>query len=509
MTSVGVLIYLWLVIQYRRKSESEMKTAKRRLVTRVCKFLSVTVLQRVLSILTLGMLAGISSPAQSLQYPPDFRFVEVPNPLSGANPTYPLVAASTPTIGVPFFDSRFATIQTRVTQTRGITGRHEYSRHDPFNVDQTMIVLPSSDGGWNIYRTQTMPFNTTASLVMTFGEMEPRWDPTNPRWLWVLDAFTIVRIDVTSGTRTILKDFATDTSMSAIIAANPVYRITTQDEGEPSQDKRYWAFMLQGNDQAEYHPLYIFTWDRTLNRILGIHHLADNDHAIDWVGMSVLGNYVLIGGDPEMDTGTMTGLMMANRQLTQFHKIAHVTAHSDVGLDSNGTEVIVMQNSQTDHIDLIPIDWATSPVVTFSGYPGSNCVPVVRLFYDNTSPYNFNGGVHISCNYPGYAVVSTTMPPGVAEQNWLDRTIVLVRLDRLHPHVYYLAKLHNTTNLYWEETHGAITNDGRKVVWADNWGQWGQTDGEEKMFLMQLDMPPPSNWTGYFPTAAAHWQAYP
>jgi hypothetical protein len=295
--------------------------------------------------------------------------------------------------------------------------------------------------------------------------------------------------------------------MSAIIAANPVYRITTQDEGEPSQDKRYWAFMLQGNDQAAYHPLYIFTWDRIQNKVVGIYRLADNDHAIDWVGMSVLGNYVLIGGDPEMDTGTMTGLMMANRQLTQFHKIAYVTAHSDVGLDQSGKEVIVMQNSQTDHIDLIPIDWTTSPVLRPGGYPGSNCVPIVRLFYDNTSPYNFNGGVHISCNYPGYALVSTTMPPGVAEQNWLDRAIVLVRLDRFRPHVYYLAKIHNTTNLYWEETHGSITNDGRKVVWADNWGQWGKTDGDEKMFLMQLDMPP--QWPSFFRTAVGHWAFYP
>lgn len=40
---------------------------------------------------------------------------------------------------------------------------------------------------------------------------------------------------------------------------------------------------------------------------------------------------------------------------------------------------------------------------------------------------------------------------------------------------------------YWEETHATISNDGARVVWADN---WGQSVGQAKCFLMQLDRPP-------------------
>ena len=47
----------------------------------------------------------------------------------------------------------------------------------------------------------------------------------------------------------------------------------------------------------------------------------------------------------------------------------------------------------------------------------------------------------------------------------------------------------NTTESYWEETQAAMTNDGSKVAWASN---WGQNVGQDKVFLMRLDMPP--NW---------------
>ena len=86
---------------------------------------------------------------------------------------------------------------------------------------------------------------------------------------------------------------------------------------------------------------------------------------------------------------------------------------------------------------------------------------------------------------PGYCVVSTYIGPSINEQNWLDRTISLIRLNRNKPGVYYLAKVTNTTKAYWEGTQATITRDGAKVVWASN---WNQNVGQEKIFLMQLDM---------------------
>ena len=144
----------------------------------------------------------------------------------------------------------------------------------------------------------------------------------------------------------------------------------------------------------------------------------------------------------------------------------------------------------TDYIDLIPIDLQTQPILEAVGsYDNTNRTPLVRLFYSDESPYGLRSGVHISCNVPGYCVVSTYIEPGQPEQNWLDRTMVIVKLDGQNPQAYYLAKLLNTTGSYWEETHATITNDGSKIVWASN---WGKNVGHEHVFLMQLDMP--SDW---------------
>lgn len=437
---------------------------------------------------TLMML--LYSVAFGLEYPSGFTFMEVPDPLSGDNPTYPLISRSVPAIGELFFDSRFGTILTRATQIDELMARNEYSRFDPFNKDQSMVILlPEYD--WRVYRTQTFPYNQEANLVTVLHDIaEPRWDPNDPQLIWGLQGFQLLTVNVL-GETTMIKDFANDPTIKPILQSEPdLYRITMMDEGESSQDKRYWAFFLQGSGQ-DYRVRYIFTWDRLQDKIQGLYKIPLNESVIDWVGMSALGNWVLIGGQPD-NSGNLIGLTMANKELTQFHPLDYATAHSDVGLDIQGNEIIVMQNVQTDFIDLIPIDLNTKVVTNANDYPGSNRAPLIRLYYNDRSPIGLNSGVHISCNVPGYCVVSTTTRPNVPGQNWLDRTITLVKLDRSNPRVFYLAKVYNTTGTYWEETHAAITNDGKKVVWAENWGQSVREGETPKNFLMQLDMP--SDW---------------
>lgn len=412
-------------------------------------------------------------------------FIEVPNPLSGENPTYKLVSQNTPSPGQSIPDPQFRTTQTRVIKTESL--RHEYSRHDPFNKDQTMILLTFfPKGEWRVYRTQSIPYDQSGNLVRTLEMEEPRWDPVDRDLIWGFQEFRIVTLNVKTGQSSLIKDFSKDSVIGPIITSNrDLYRITTKDEGESSTDKRFWIFMLQGS-KDDYRARYLFTWDRQANKVLGVYPLPIEKSRIDWVGMSPKGTWALIGGDFD-NGGNLAGLTMANKELTQFHRLDYATAHSDVGLDQDGNEVIVMQNNQTDHIDLIPIDLKTKPILqSGGGYGNTNRVPLIRLFYDSQSPRGLNSGVHISCNVPGYCIISTNTEPKLPEQNWLDRTITLVKLDRRRPRVYYLAKVHGTRGEYWEETQATITNDGAKIVWATN---WNKDVGKEKVWLMQLDMP--------------------
>ena len=421
------------------------------------------------------------------EYPPGFTFVAVPDPLSGDNPAYPELEMPIPDIGVPFEDGCFSTRLTVVTEADGINGRHEYSRFDPFNADGSMILLVRDDGDYAVYRTDSYPYNNEENLVtITSGIAEPRWDREDPELLWGLSDFQIVRDNVVAGESEVVKDFSDDPAVAPILADEPdLYRVTMKDEGEASYDMRYWALVLQG-EEDDYRPRYIFCWDRMDDEVLGLYQVQPGESDIDWVGMSPLGSWVLIGG-MDGNSGNLVGLTMADRQLREFHRIDYTTSHADVGLDSSGGEVVVMQNSRTDYIDMLPLSPDTEPILEAGGsYGGTGRVPLLRLFYDSESPVGFSSGVHISCNADGYCLVSTHIEPGAPERNWLDRSNVLVKLDPEEPQVFHLSKTYNTTEAYWEETHGAMSNDGLRIVWACN---WNRDPGSEEVFLLQLDMP--------------------
>lgn len=432
-----------------------------------------------------------TKPSGARPAPAAVPLVAVPNPLSGENPTHPLVVLPLPQVGRAVTDGRFKTKLTRLTQRPKI--RHEYSRYDPYNRDGSRIVLHDTDSGdLHVYRTGRLPLDRKDNLLKTVDMEQPRWDPRDPNVLWGLRDFKIITVTFPAGKTTVVKDFTKDPTIAPVLKAEPdLYRITTRDEGEASRDMRTWALILQGS-KDDYRHRYILTWDRQADRVLGVYKLAANEE-IDWVGMSWSGRHVLIGGDS--GAGRASGLCMADLALKKIHRLDHTTSHSDVGVDVKGNDVIVMQNSRTDHVDLIPLSDKTRPCREEGDqYAGTNRTKLLRLFYNSESSHGLNSGLHVSCNAPGYAVISTFMDQGVKEQNWLDRCIVLVRLDPAKPKVWYLAKLHTTHKAYWEEPHAVITNDGSKVLWATN---WNRNVGQDKVFVMRLSLPPA--WTGRRP----------
>jgi hypothetical protein len=441
-------------------------------------------------------------PGFSQVYPPNFKFIEVPNPLSGDNPTYPLISRTEPTPGQSWTDSRFGTAQTRVTQTSTLL--QEYSRFDPFNCHQSMILLYDTSGNGLVYPTTSTPYDQPANLVRTIDDLdERRWDPSDPNIIWGFQNLSIVKLDVTTGAETVVKDFSKDDSIAYIFQTYPnIYRITCMDEGESSRDKRYWALALQNfgdlvNPDLDYAFLYLITWDRLQDKVLGVRPLSvDQRQNLDWVGMSTQGGWVVVGGGSDGGVPENWGLMMASKDFSVWHLLHQNTGHADVGLDAQDREVIVMQNAQTDYVDLIPLDLQAKPVNVVEDYTNNLIRPIVRLYYDDTSSIGLKSGVHVSCNYPGYCLISTTIPPDTPEQNWLDRCNILVRLDPNHARAVYLAKIYNTTQQYWEETHGTITNDGSKVVWADDWGKSVPDGTTPQMTVTQLNMPP--HWQNQF-----------
>lgn len=436
------------------------------------------------ALVALGVLLPAVAGPPAMKYPADFRFVPVPDALAEVNPRLAHAELAVPKPGVTFRDPVFGTLLTRVTTASIRNGRHEYSRFDPFNADGSLVILgPESRG---IFSTRHVPYNGRPPVMLLGDFDEPRWDPNDPNRLWFTRGKALYTLDVRSRKETHVRDFGREPALRAAMADRRVWRITMKDEGEASRDLRYWAFAIQGGESAGYKMLHLFTWDRTSGRILGQCALKPEEREIDWVGVSPLGTWVLIGG-LDNNRGRMRGLTMANLELTRFHPLDHTTAHADVALDLAGREVLVMQNTRTDTIDLIPLSWETRATPEGGGHEGTGRIPLVRLFYSGDSPHRLVSGIHISGNHAGYVVISTVLELEPRGRSWLDNCIILVRLDALHPRAVYLAQVVSERKDYWEETQASITRDGRAVVWATN---FGRHPGKQEVSLMRLDMPP-------------------
>jgi len=133
-------------------------------------------------------------------------------------------------------------------------------------------------------------------------------------------------VNVQTGDTTLVKDFTQDATINALLAANPdVYRITMKDEGEASADQRYWAFILQGTEE-DYRARFLFCWDRQEDAVLGTYTLRTNESRIDWVGMSPLGTWVVIGGDFDNGGDLGPGLVIATGHSRSSTKLFPSTA---------------------------------------------------------------------------------------------------------------------------------------------------------------------------------------
>ncbi len=425
---------------------------------------------------------GISFNAQA-------KIFGIPDPLSGVNTLYKQQNLTFPQAGTRLKEPTFGLGLTKLTNAGSDGSRHEYSRFDPYNKGQSMIILNGGGGRSSVYSTTKYPYNGIGNKLTRLPVVEARWDRKDPNKIWGLTRFGIKTVNPTTGQSTLIKDFSKDPVLKSYLGSG-ISRITMKDEGEASYDKRYWAFVVQGDKSKNYQAQQIFTWDKQTDKVLGVYTLKGKEKNIDWVGMSPKGNYVLIGGlnyKGDENSENITGLTMASKDFSRFNRLDYTTAHADVGLDSKGNEVVVMQNTRTDYVDMIPIDWNTKAIKSASqGYEGTNRTKLVRLNYSN-SPDGFQGGVHISANFDGHVLISTTLKSGKSEQNWLDKSLVLVKLDPDNPEASILSKTYNTTDEYWQETHGTITNDGKKVIWAANGDQPGP-GGDNNNFLLELDL---------------------
>lgn len=362
--------------------------------------------------------------------------------------------------------------------------RNLYSRLQPFNADESRILVIAEDGYWHLYDAET--FAHLKRLDLGGGSVEPHWHPEDPDTLYLLPnrgGLALDAYNVETGERTRVVDFTKLEAIAGFPGAHDIRdawpraaRIWTRWEGSPSMDGRYWAFQVETEDGE---PLGLVTLDLDRKRITGtfdIRAIGRPDH----ISMSPKGNYAVVSWPPDAaecpafrDTGTLKkpcGLMAFSRDFGKAIALASGSPHSDLAVDARGREVIVIANYDSGDVEMIELE-------------SGDVTPLWRIYLDGAST-----ALHVSgkaWNKPGWVLLSTywAKDPNDAKP-WYENKLMAVELAE-DPRILNIADIVTRTRTYFSEPHATVNRDFTKVVFNANWGTGQDTDVD--VYLALLD----------------------
>jgi hypothetical protein len=195
-----------------------------------------------------------------------------------------------------------------------------------------------------------------------------------------------------------------------------------------------------------------------------------------------LGDYFLVYMDKYCEPGQLgtdanpCGLMVYDRGLKNGRGLLRLIGHSDTALDSQGREVLVYQDIDTDNISMLDLE---SGAIT----------PLWPIDFSHTSV-----GLHISgraFDRPGWVLVSTH-DGDPASYTWMDDSVFAIEL-KPNGRVIRLAHTQSLVDEamehdYWAEPQATVNHDFTRILFTSNWGRSGT--GEVEMVQIFL----PDDW---------------
>lgn len=380
-----------------------------------------------------------------------------------------------PPTRVPFQDPVFGTCLIRVTDRvtdfnlgepfQGL--KNEYSRIQSLNADGSLIMVFSTTGDWYIYDGFTL-----APVGQIPISVEPRWDTDDPDLIYFIDESRLLSYRISTGSLSVIHEFAADFPGQEIAA------VWTRYEGSPSSDARYWGLMVEDED---WRPTDLLIYDLQIDQVIARREV-NPDRDIDSVTISPLGNYFLAFHDDYCDPGQLgdddhpCGLMVYDRHLENGRGLLRIVGHSDLGLDADGSEVLVYQDIDTDYISMLDLE-------------NGSVTPLWPIDFSHSAI-----GLHFSGNsfqLPGWVLVSTSNG-AQPSTTWMDDQIFAMELKQ-GGRVVRFAHTHslvdqNQEHDYWAEPHASVNPDFTRILFTSNWGRSGSA--EVDMYLIEL----PQDW---------------
>jgi hypothetical protein len=329
----------------------------------------------------------------------------------------------------------------------------------------------------------------------TISGREPRWDATNPKKFYFVYgmkfySYTIVGDTEGNDYTTLIRDFSSDFPNGE--------QIFVDEEGNPSDDSRYWVwFVVEGGDKTR-----AFSYDKTTNTILGQLTTAQFDQIgkpptcsrANWVSFSADGSKILFGA--ATNPGCI-GLCTLDKYLTWPPVGMNAWQnHSDCGVDVNGNNVLVGINIVTgDKYGMINDNTGVG-----------TCLVKRNGAFAHVMAQTFQA------RKPGWAVVSTDQGYGCPIQydctcstDWDCQLIFLMEIKAPTPDCNYGSSNNSATRI-WQIAHtytmdvgysdaafATMNRAGTRIYFSTNWvypGQVCSTTYPCETYIVEL----PSTW---------------
>lgn len=369
-------------------------------------------------------------------------------------------------------DPKFGATLLRLTDARGDRKpgmMPQYSKRQAWNANDSLMLLISGDGTTHLYNGRTYQFIRELSGV--YGE-DIFWHPIYPSIIICTDNQALLSYDV------IVDRFDT-------IAVFQQYDwFNSRGEGNLSVDGRYYAFVGQTYDST-VHFKDIIVYDLIGRNVVRTMPMPEPLQDFDWVSISPKGNYVVIDY-ATTDSARYNGIEVYDRMMNFLWQRPLGAGHSDLGIDENGDEVLVM-----DYYD---------------SYSNSTWVKKFRLSdgkETNLLEFHWSFDAHISCRNtlrPGWCYVSTFDGEGrLADDSttWLpfedeifalklDGSGAVQRIAHHHSRRFSPSTPDRDNSVYYAEPHATVSRDGSKIVFGSNWRMNVESDSSVDAYLVDI-----------------------
>jgi len=402
---------------------------------------------------------------------------------------YPYSTQSQPAKGASYTDATYNTTVTRFTSGASESGSawgctSEYSTYSPESSDKNWVVVEgisslSNSSGYHLYNGAGAYVGSLSAYIQSWNGQEPevRWDNSglHPSWLYYRKNMQLRYYDVSAKTDNLVHDFSSD------FPSYSGYFVWNGDEGNCSEDSRYWSFMI-GNSNANI-PM-VFTYDKTQDKVISSH--STGGHAPNNVFMSKSGAYIYVAYSASGAGGEYDGPHVYKNDFSSNVKICNDVPHAVPAYDAQGNEVIFFMQSTANYADYVQFvrcdNGAVYPLYNQAnlGWNSSNCL--------HSTPGKAK---------KGWGFISTySIGSGHTSDMWDYNQIFAFELDETKtsvtttkPRIWRVSHTQNFPNssYYYNQPNAAITTDGQRIYWGADWRDSSLFDDKERATLAYVD----------------------